>query len=175
MKNNRLNKTVTAGVLLSLGLVLPFLTVQIKEIGDSLLPMHLPVLLCGFVCGPVYGAGVGLILPVLRSLLFSMPPLYPASVWMALELGTYGLVSGLMYRGEKKEKLWYVYLCLVTAMVSGRIVWGIAKTVLLGLGGKPFTMEMFLAGGFVDALPGIALQLILIPLIITALNKVRNS
>ncbi len=171
MKKKKVNKTVMAAMLLGVGLVLPFMTMQIKELGDSLLPMHLPVMLCGLVCGPVYGTGVGVILPVLRSLLFSMPPLYPASVWMALEMGTYGLVLGLMYRGTKKEKLWYLYVCLLTAMLSGRIVWGIAKSVLLGLGDKPFTMEMFVAGGFVDAVPGIILQLVLIPGIMTILKK----
>lgn len=174
MKQKPINKMVTSAMLLALGIVLPFLTMQIKEIGDTLLPMHMPVMLCGLVCGPVYGLAVGFILPVLRSLMFSMPPLYPVAVSMAFEMGTYGLVLGLMYRGANKGKLWYLYTCLITAMLSGRIVWGVAKTILMGMAGKPFTMEMFIVGGFTDAYPGIILQLVLVPVIIKLIEKIQS-
>lgn len=171
VKYKKLNKTVTAGMLLALGIVLPFLTMQLQGLGNKFLPMHLPVMLCGLVCGPFYGVAVGCILPVMRSAVFSMPVMYPEAVSMAFELGTYGLVLGAMYRGEKKEKLWYLYICLITAMLSGRIVWGIAKAVLMGFGKTPFTLGMFVAGGFTNAIPGIILQLVLIPVIVTILNK----
>ena len=175
MKNKNLNKTITAGMFLALGLVLPFLTMQLQGLGNRFLPMHLPVMLCGLICGPFYGLAVGIILPVMRSAIFSMPVMYPEALSMAFELGTYGLVLGLMYRGAKKEKLWYLYICLITAMLSGRVVWGIAKAVLMGFGKTPFTVEMFIAGGFVNAVPGIILQLVLIPLIMTAINKVKTE
>lgn len=175
MKNTKLYKTVTAGMLLALGLVLPFLTMQLQGLGNRFLPMHLPVMLCGLICGPFYGLAVGIILPVMRSAIFSMPVMYPEAVSMAFELGTYGLVLGLMYRGAKKEKLWYLYACLLTAMLSGRIVWGVAKAVLMGFGKTPFTVEMFIAGGFVNAVPGIILQLVLIPVIMTTLNKIKGE
>lgn len=162
---------ILSGLLLAIGLVLPFLTAQIKEIGDSLLPMHFPVLLCGFLAGPWYGLGIGLLLPFLRSFLFGMPPVYPNAVWMACELATYGLVAGLLYRNSFEKKLWYLYFSLLTAMISGRIVWGVVKSVLLGLSGKAFTMEAFLVGGFIDAIPGIVLQLIFIPAIIKLTEK----
>ena len=171
MLNKNLKKTVLSAMFLSIGMILPFFTSQIKEIGDSLLPMHIPVMLCGLVCGPFYGLFVGLILPVLRSLLFSMPPLYPASVWMACELGTYGFVIGLLYSLCKNKNLPCLYFCLIISMLAGRVVWGLVKTLLLGLGGKAFSFEAFLLGGFIDAIPGIILQLVLIPIIINFVKE----
>jgi uncharacterized membrane protein len=84
-----------AGLFLALGLVMPFLTGQIPSLGNKLLPMHIPVLLCGFVCGGPTGLIVGFILPILRSVLFSMPPMYPMAMSMAFELAVYGFVQGL--------------------------------------------------------------------------------
>lgn len=175
MKNNVMKTMVLSAMFLSVGIVLPLLTMQIKEIGDTLLPMHIPVMLCGLICGPQYGLMVGLILPFVRGLLFSMPPLYPNAVWMSLELATYGFTIGLMYWHSKKHTMAYTYFCLLTSMVSGRIVWGIAKWILLGLKGKPFTMQAFITGGFIDAIPGIILQLILIPAIMGAVNRIKQS
>ncbi|MBR5460292.1 MAG: ECF transporter S component [Clostridia bacterium] len=166
MKNLKVKRLVLSAMLLAVGVVLPMLTSQIKEIGDTLLPMHIPVLLCGFICSWKYGGAVGLILPFIRSLIFSMPPLYPNAVWMALELMTYGIVAGLVYSQTRKK-----YMSLIVAMLSGRIVWGIAKAVLLGVAGKSFTISAFITGGFVDAVPGIVIQLVLIPLIIKAYEK----
>ena len=171
MKKFNVIKLVLAAMFLALGITLPFLTGQLKEIGDSLLPMHLPVLLCGALCGPWYGLFVGLCTPLLRSVLFSMPKIYPNAVWMALELATYGLVLGLMYKLLKSKGVLGVYISLITAMLSGRIVWGVAKAVLLGVGGKAFTLSAFWVGGFVDALPGIVIQLILVPTIIKIVEK----
>ena len=174
MNKKQLKKIVLSGLFLCIGMLLPLLTAQIKEIGDTLLPMHLPVLLCGFICGPVYGFAVGLILPFLRSLIFHMPPLYPQAVWMAAELMTYGLVSGLAYNGTArliKAKTPRLYLSLITAMLSGRVVWGITKALLLGIGGKAFTLMAFLTGGFTDAILGIVIQLILVPIIVKVYEK----
>ena len=161
MKKEELKKLIYAALFLALGIVLPFATAQIKEIGDSLLPMHLPVLICGFICSWKYGLAVGLVLPFIRSALFGMPPLYPQAVWMALELASYGFMAGLVY---KKTHL--KYLSLATAMLFGRVVWGITKAILLGVADKPFGISAFITGGFVDAVPGIILQLILIPVIV---------
>lgn len=159
---------------LGIGIVLPLLTGQIKEIGDTLLPMHLPVLLCGFICGPQYGFAVGIMLPFLRSFLFHMPPMYPNAVWMAVELATYGLVVGIMYSKLKSKKLIGIYVSLIVAMVAGRIVWGIAKWILLGIQGKTWTLSLFIMGGFVDAFLGIVIQLILVPTIVGLTKKWRQ-
>ena len=175
MKTNgcKTNNVVLASMFLSIGFVLPIFTSQLKEIGDTLLPMHIPVMLCGLICGWKYGFLVGMILPLIRGAVFGMPPIYPNAIWMAIELAIYGLVIGFLYFRLNLKNTKGVYISLISAMLLGRIAWGISKAALLGLGGKTFTVSMFIAGGFIDALPGIILQLIIIPAIMILLNKRR--
>jgi len=168
--NKKLKNLVYAAVCLALCLVLPFLTGQIPEIGKRLSPMHIPVFLCGFVCGWPWGLAVGFIAPLLRSVLFGMPALYPDAVCMAFELASYGAVSGLLYRLLPRKTI-NIYLTLIVSMILGRLVWGAAKWLLLGLAGKAFTLEMFLAGAVLNAVPGIILHIVLIPVLIMALEK----
>ena len=168
--NRTLKKLVFAALCLALCMVLPLLTGQIPQIGKALSPMHIPVLLCGFLCGWPWGLAVGAIAPVLRSALFGMPALYPDAVCMAFELAAYGAVSGMLYR-ILPRKPWSVYVALLAAMIAGRIVWGVVKWVLLGLAGSAFTMEMFLAGALLNAIPGIVLHIVLIPIVVLALEK----
>lgn len=175
MQKDKLKKLVISSLFLALGIVLPLFTAQIKEIGDTLLPMHIPVLICGFLCGSAYGGAVGLILPFLRSLIFAMPPIYPNAVWMSLELATYGFMVGFLYSRMKKKDIFRLYICLISAMICGRVVWGIAKAILLGVGGKPFTFMAFITGGILDALPGIVLQFVLIPLIVRIVEKWQQT
>lgn len=174
MKKIKVKNLVLSAMFLCIGLILPLFTSQVKEIGDSLLPMHIPVLLCGLICGGNYGFLVGLMLPFVRSLIFGMPPIYPNAVWMALELATYGFVIGVIYFKSKNKNLKNIYVSLIAAMISGRIVWGISKLLLLGVSGKVFSFAMFISGGFVDAFPGIILQLILIPLIVKIIESKRD-
>ena len=169
MRNTR--KLILLAMFLALGQVLPFVTGQIPEIGKMLCPMHFPVLLCGFFCGWNYAAVVGFICPLLRSVLFGMPVMFPSAVGMAFELMTYGLVSGLLSRKLGMKSYSSIYLTLLAAMVCGRLVWGIAQIILLGINGSAFTMQAFLAGAVINAIPGIVLQLILIPLIVRTLGK----
>ena len=124
-------KIVFSSIMIALGMILPLFTSQIKEIGDSLLPMHLPVMLCGLICGWGYGATVGFCIPFLRSFIFSMPPIYPNAVWMAFELATYGLVVGLLYNKKSQKSIRWLYFSLLSSMLCGRIVWGIVKFILL--------------------------------------------
>ena len=169
MKTSTRKLTLSA-LFLALGLVLPLITGQIPQIGKMLLPMHIPVLLCGMVCGWPYGLAVGAVMPLLRGLLFGMPVLYPTGIGMAFELAAYGAVIGLLYAKLNKRGVAGVYMALVPAMLAGRAVWGVAQTVLLGLGGNGFTMQMFIAGAFATALPGIVLQLVLIPVVMVGLE-----
>ena len=113
----------------------------------------------------------GFVAPLLRSVLFGMPPMYPVAIAMAFELLTYGLVIGLVYRRMAQKGVAGVYAALVTAMAAGRLVWGVAEVVLLGLGGKAFTVQAFLAGALLNAVPGIIVQLVLIPAVMAALQK----
>ena len=174
LKEDALKRTVLSAMFLSLGIVLPLITSQIKEIGDSFLPMHLVVLFCGILCGAKNGLIVGFILPFLRSLIFSMPPIYPNAVWMAFELATYGFVVGILHKKMGKGKLKNIYFSLICSMILGRIVWALAKMILLGLAGKVFTFEAFIVGGFIDALPGIILQLVLIPAVVGIIDRSNN-
>ena len=158
-------------MLMALGMVLPFLTGQMPQIGSMLLPMHIPVFFCGLLCGWQYGAIIGFLLPLLRSSIFSMPPMFPTATAMAFELMTYGLVSGLLYGLSRKQGLFATYRALIVAMIIGRGVWGFAQYLQLSLTGSSFTLEAFLAGAFLQAFPGIILQLVLIPAVLFALDK----
>lgn len=165
-------KLVLSALFIALGIVLPFFTGQLPQIGNMLLPMHIPVLICGFVCGAPYGLAVGFIVPLLRSVMFGRPMMMPTAVGMAIELAVYGLVTGLMYAKFKNKKLG-IYISLITAMIVGRIAWGIASFILYRILGNPFTWEIFAAEALLNAIPGIIVQLILIPALIFALNKAR--
>ncbi len=171
--NKTVKKLVLSAMFLALGMVLPLLTGQIRQIGSMLLPMHIPVLLCGFICGWPYGLAVGFILPLLRSVTFGMPPMYPVALAMTFELAAYGFVSGLLYARFRKRGILSIILSLVIAMIAGRLVWGAAEIVLLGIRGNAFTWQAFLAGAVLNAIPGIILQLVLIPAILFALEKAK--
>lgn len=167
MKKTLSHKIALSGLFLALALLLPFLTAQIPQIGKVLSPMHIPVLLCGFLCGWPYGLAVGAIAPILRSLLFGMPPIFPVATAMAFELGAYGVFSAFLYNHSKKySRTLSIYLSLIGAMVAGRIVWGFAMYFLMMSSGNPFTINMFIASAFVNALPGIVLHLLVIPPIV---------
>mgnify|MGYP004626743743 FL=1 len=160
-----------SAMFVAIGIVLPFVTGQIPQIGSMLLPMHLPVLLCGLICGWQYGAVVGLILPPLRYVLFGMPPIFPTGVSMAFEMAAYGLLAGLLYSRSKWKCVLSLYRSLILAMLGGRVVWGIVRVICSGVSGNPFTWKLFLSGAFLTAIPGIVLQLVFIPLVMVALDR----
>ena len=173
-----IKKLVLSAMFMAIGLVLPFITGQIQQIGNMLLPMHIPVLFCGLICGWQYGAVVGFVLPLLRYVLFGMPPIFPTGVSMSFELAVYGAVIGLNMQqlGKRnttdsgKNYVRNLYLALIGAMLAGRIVWGLVRFILARATMQPFTMEMFMAGAFLTAIPGIIVQLI--PGIMAALKRV---
>lgn len=169
-KRSRIAKLCIAAMCMALCYLLPYLTGNMPQIGNMLCLMHIPVLLCGFICGPWYALAVGLISPLLRSFIVGAPPLYPIAIAMAVELATYGLISGLMYRLFPK-RIPYIYVSLLSAMVVGRAVWGVATFVLMGIRGTPFGWSAFISGSVLNAIPGIVLQIVIIPLIVIALRK----
>ena len=172
MKKNQLLKMIIAALFLALAYVMPLLTGQIPEIGSMLCPMHLPVLLCGFICGPFWGLAVGFVAPLLRSVLTGgFPPMFPTAVCMAFELAAYGAVTGLMHKLLPRKKL-CIYLSLLTAMVAGRLVWGAAMFFCVGAQGG-FTFAAFLAGAVTNALPGIAIQIVLVPILVILLENTK--
>ena len=173
MKKNAIARLALSAMFLAIGLVLPFLTGQIPEIGSMLLPLHLPALVCGFVCGWQWGLAVGFVLPLLRSMLFGMPPMLPTALCMAFELAAYGAVAGLAYEKLAGRRA-RVYASLLTAMLVGRAVWGVVSFAVYGLlMESSFALAAFWTGAFVNAWPGIVLQIILVPLIVMALERAK--
>ena len=163
---------IMAAFFLAVGIVLPFFTGQIPAVGSMLLPMHIPVLICGYVCGWPWGLLVGIVLPLLRSAMFGMPPMMPTAAAMAFELAAYGAVTGLLY--ERLEKnMGSLYISLIGAMIAGRVVWGAVSMLLYGVMGNAFSFQIFLSGALLKAVPGIVVQLVLIPPVIAALQKAK--
>ena len=167
----RLYRMILGGMFLALSLILPFLTGQIQQIGNTLCPMHIPVLLCGFFCGPWYGLIVGFIAPLLRFLLFGMPPLVPIGIAMCFELAAYGFVAGFLYKHLPKRKQ-YIYVSLISAMLAGRLIWGVIRVIIYGIGKYEFGWTAFISGAFMSAIPGIIIQIVLIPVLVIALEKI---
>lgn len=166
-----IRKLTYSALCLALAIVLPFLTGQIPQFGSMLCPMHIPALLCGFLCGWQYGAIVGFVSPLLRTLIFIMPPVYVA-IAMAFELAVYGAISGLLYRIFPR-KVTSIYLSLLTAMIAGRLVWGAVKFVMAGIQHTEFSFALFLSGAVTTAIPGIILQIVLIPVLVMVAEKAK--
>lgn len=171
--NKSIKNLTLSAMFLALGLVLPFFTGQVPQIGNMLLPMHIPVFLCALICGWKFGVPVAFIMPLMRSMLFGMPALYPNAVAMAFELAAYAFVAGFLYEKSRWQCIRTLYRSMLCAMIAGRLVWGAAEIVLLGIQGSTFTVQVFLAGAIFNAVPGIILQLILVPAVMAALNRTR--
>ena len=163
---------VFAAMCLALAIVLPSLLGSFPDINQVISPMHIPALLCGFICGPAWGFIVGFVAPLLRSALLGMPPFPTVALPMAFELAAYGLMSGLLYKLLPK-KIPYIYVSLITSMICGRIVWGIAKLILTVAQKGTFTFAAFITGAVTSAIPGIICHIILIPLIVIALKQAK--
>lgn len=183
-RNNSLYRLVLSGVLLAVGLVLPFLTGQLQSFGQMISPLHIPVLICGLTCGWQWGLGLGIVLPILRGLTFGMPPFPTVGLPMAFELGAYGLLTGLLYplflRLLKKENHLPAMLCaLAAAMIGGRVIGGAAKAALLAFGiigsKSPYTFAAFFASYFTSTAVGALIHIILIPAVVLSLEKARLS
>jgi len=164
-------KIALAGMFLALAYLLPYLTGNLPQMGTAFSPMHFPVLLCGFVCGWPYGLAVGFIAPILRFFINGMPP-YPTFMFMALELAVYGFTTGIFYKILPKKNI-FIFISLIIAMLSGRAFMAIFKFAFLGLTNTVFTFNMFLNAYFIETIPGIVLQIILVPIIIMALKKAK--
>lgn len=168
---NDIKKLTLSAMFLGLAFVLPFFTGQIPQIGSMLCPMHIPVLLCGFFCGAPWGFGVGFIAPLLRSFTLGMPFMFPTAFCMAFELAAYGLVAGWLHKRLPKKKI-NVYISLICAMIIGRLLWGVVMFGCMGFDMSKFGFSAFLAGAVLNAVPGILLQVVLIPLLVITLEKI---
>jgi len=170
-KRNEIQRLTLAAMLIALGIVLP--TIFTPPVASRLLLMHIPALLAGFVIGPKYGFVVGFVTPLLRSVTFGMPPLVPAATAMAFEIATYGTVAGVMYN-KLKPTIINTFISLITAMVLGRLAWGLAMYVIIvgfNQAGGIFTLSRWWTSVVATSITGIIIQLILIPAIMIALEK----
>ena len=161
-------KLVFAAVCTALCVVLPMAFHAVQNAGQIFLPMHIPVLLCGLVCGWPLGLVCGVTGPLLSSILTAMPPaaVLPS---MMVELAVYGLVTGLMAQHTHTEHpAANLYLSMITAMISGRVLSGLAKAFIFSPGTAPFA---WVSTSLIMGIPGICIQLVLIPLLIYALEK----
>jgi len=174
MSSLRIRRMTYAALYLAIAMVLPFITGQIPEIGAALSPMHIPALLCGFMCGWPWGMAVGFIAPLLRSVLFGMPVMFPTGVAMAFELAVYGGMAGWLRRKLPRTRP-AIYAVLIISMIAGRIVWGAARVVLAGLTGSTFTWALFLGGAVTNAIPGIILHIVLIPILVAIMEQAGLS
>lgn len=179
MKKNsiRTRKLCFAALLLALGWLLPLLTGQNRDLGNTLSLIHIPAYLGGFLLGPGYGVLLGLLIPLSRSILFGMPVLYPRALCMAFEMAAYGGICGGLYRimshKKKIKKVVGIYLSIIPAMLMGRVVWGIGRALCGLFSAEPFTWAAFIAGGFATAWPGMITQLILLPILVVSLEKTK--
>ncbi len=173
MKNVHLKNLTLSAMFLGLGFVLPFLTGQIPQIGSMLLPMHIPVFLCAFICSWKYGVAVAFILPLLRSVIFGVPNMYPEAISIALEMATYAFVAGFLYGISKHKCIFALYRSMLIAMVAGRVVRCIVQLSLMGIKGVPFSFEVFFTSVILRGVPGMILQLTLIPGVMLLLHKTK--
>lgn len=168
MNHSKTKNLVGTGLCMALGLLLPQLF-HVIGAGTVFLPMHIPVLLCGLCSGWQYGLICGVITPLLSSILTGMPPIFPVGLTMMFELAAYGALTGLLYRKFNLN----IYIALIGSMLAGRIVSGLASTLFYGMAGKEYGLQLFLTGAFVTSIPGIILQIIIVPLLVIALEKGR--
>lgn len=169
--NEKTKNLVWAALFLAIGIIIPYIFHATSLPGQIFLPMHIPVLLCGVILGKRYGLIIGILLPFINSALLGMPPIFPTGVAMALELATYGVITGLLYKDKKLN----IFVSLIGAMVIGRIVSGVVNYILLTVGGNGFVFTAFLTTTFVKAIPGIIIQIILIPVVLKAIEHVKKG
>ena len=170
MKLTPVKKLVFTAVCAALCLVLPMAFHTVPNAGTIFLPMHIPVLLCGLICGWPYGGVCGLVGPLLSSLVTGMPPaaMLPS---MMVECCAYGFVTGMLMRHlHTRHAVADLYISLVSAMVVGRVVAGFAKAWIFTPGISPFA---WVTTSLVAGIPGIIIQLILMPMVVLGLTKAK--
>lgn len=168
-RSNSRNLTISA-LLLALAFVLPFFTGQIPQIGMMLSPMHIPAMLAGFILPLPWAVGIAFIMPLLRSMIFQIPVMLPMALTMAFELASYALIISLL--AKVLAKSWPgIIATLLIAMAGGRIVFTIANFIILNLMGIPFNFSTVFKALTIGGLPGIIVQLILIPPLVIALRR----
>ena len=167
-EDNKTKNMVIGGLLLAIGLILPSVFHFTNISGKIFLPMHIPVLIGGFLLPPSLAIILGFITPLLSSLLTGMPPIFPMAVIMAFELAFYGFSASVFY---KKMKLPTI-VSLILSMIVGRIIAGLTVFVLGSLFAIDFAPPLaFIIGGVTTGIPGIIIQIVLIPSVIYLIER----
>ena len=154
-------KMILASFFIAVGLILPMIFHTVNLSGTIFSPMHLPVMLGGFLLGPIYGAAIGIITPVLSSILTGMPPLMPVMPMMALELLGYGFMTGLLFSKTKK-----IYVSLIVSIIFGRLCSMLAAFILSLTVAPQISPIPYVLSGVINGLPAIIIQLVLIPILV---------
>ena len=169
---NSTKKLTLASMCLALGVIVPQAFHAIPNAGTIFLPMHIPVLVCGFICGPLFGLIDGILTPIISNMIFSMPQA-PMLGQMVVELATYGLMSGLLNKCINIKNIYLKnYVVLISSMIIGRLVYGIANALIFKAGS--YSLNIWISFAFVTAIPGIIIQLILIPILVSTITKTLN-
>lgn len=173
LRHDRLKQLSVSAMMLALALLLPFLTGQIPIIAKMFSPIHIPVLICGMLCGPIFGFAVGLIAAPLRFILFGMPQM-PNVLYMTTELAAYGLLAGIFHMILPKKKI-CLYITLILSMIGGRIVYAITFICINLSGAKTVEALLFpvISATVLNAWPGIILQIAIIPTSLMVLEKAK--
>lgn len=174
--NKHIDKIVLTGLFIAIGIVLPPLF-HGAGLGPVISPMHFPVLLCGLMLGWKYGVISGIVTPILVSFMFGVPPLFPVAIVMSIELATYGLVGGALFASKKmiRYEPARLYLSLIIAMILGRVVYGLVYALMFVLDLSTFAFSTYLTTMFVTGLPGIVLQILIVPAVVMALKRHEAS
>lgn len=166
-ERNYVRRLVIAGLLLAIGVLIPYIFHTTQIPGNVFLPMHIPVLLGGFLLPPHLALILGIVTPLINSLLTTMPQLFPMAVIMAFELGFYGLMASLLYRKLKFPSI----ISLILAMIVGRLIAGVTIFVMVALFGVKLEPISFIIASITAGLPGIIIQLLLVPTLIHSIDK----
>lgn len=166
-EKNNTKRLVIAGLLLSIGIIVPSIFHLTGLPGRMLLPMHIPVLIGGFLLPPWLALSLGMLTPLLNSFITGMPILFPSGIIMIFELGVYGLIGSLTYRKLKLPSI----ISLILSMISGRIIAGLVVFILATFFAVELSPIVFIIGTITTGLPGIVIQIILIPTIIHSIMK----
>lgn len=168
-KMSNVKRSIITAVCIALCYVIPLMFHGIQNAGSIFCPMHIPVFICGLICGWQYGLLCGIAGPALSSALSSMPPvaILPS---MMVELAAYGTAAGLMMKLVRTKSTYAdLYISLIVAIVCGRVLAGLAKALIFARGS--YSMSAWIAGSVVTSWPGTVIQLVFIPTIVFALMK----
>lgn len=161
-------KLVFCALLAAFGVVLPIAFHLVGALGSVFLPMHIPVLVAGLFLGTYAGVGVGVLAPIIGSFLTGMPPIMPILPIMVAELAVYGGISGYL----SHRRGWGLLISLVTSMVAGRLAAAVVAYVMVNMITISIKPIAFITGAVVTGLPGIAIQLLVVPMLVTRLREV---